>query len=174
MFHSLKAQSAFPASSFVPPWLNHLLLAATLNLPFSRPTPVYPAPTGCLADVHSSCHDFLSLTQRSPHQCPLPADGATVHPIPEPGAWPSRLFSPLLPHLQSGTESFRSHIHPLLSLSALMSQGVATSGPRHLDPNPCTAGHQLWDLRLASSPLSDPQLPHIEERFLAFHTFSKH
>lgn len=117
MFHSLKAQSAFLASSVVSPWLNHLLLAATLNLPFTRPIPVYPAPIGHLADGHSSCHHFLSLTQRSPRQCPLPADGATIHPIPEPGGWPSRLFSPLLPHLQSGTESFRSRIHPLLSLS---------------------------------------------------------
>lgn len=54
---------------------NHVLLAATLNPP-SRPIPTYPAPVGCLADGHSSCHDFLSLTSPVPFPskwCHLPA-----------------------------------------------------------------------------------------------------
>lgn len=91
----------------------------------------------------------------------------------EPGLLASSLFCCLTSNQGQSPLDPASTLSSL-SLSALMSQGVATSGPRHLDPNPCAAGHQLWDLRLTSSLLSDPQLPHIEDRFLAFHTFNKH
>lgn len=127
------------------------------------PVLVYPATCGCHADAHSSCQDHLTLTQASHLQCPLPANGAIIHPNPEPGAWVSRLFSPLL-----ATPPIRDRVlwipHPPSPLPALRdvedSPRVAALGPGDLDPNHGCAGRGLWDLRLVL-PLSDPQFSYI-------------
>lgn len=147
-------------AGFTGSWLRLCFpLASSLVLLLTRVSCLLPAATpNCSSPRHPTILWMPPARLPQPSFPPSPAlclaNGASTHPSPKPGAWASCLFSPLLLSLP-----IRDRVLPIpsaLSSPSLLSRlkyppKVAAWGPGHLDPSFCSAGHQLWDLRLTTS-----------------------